>query len=166
MPTYTKIASNTVGAGGVSSVTFSSIPATYTDLVVKLSVRTNAAGTYDQLNWSFNGTTTGYTNRILQGDGTSAASYNAATRELGIINGNTATASTFSSTDFYMPNYTSSSFKSYSIDSVTEHNATTAYSQLDAGLWSNTAAVTSIAINAGSTFLQYSTFTLYGISNA
>jgi phage tail protein X len=166
MATYIKIASNTVGAGGVASVTFSSIPATYTDLIIKASVRTNAGGTYDQLNWSFNGTTTGYTNRILQGDGAGAASYNAATRELGIVNGNTATASTFSNTELYLPNYTSTNNKSYSIDTVTENNATTAYMQLDAGGSTLTSAINSIAITAGSNFLQYTTFTLYGISNA
>ena len=39
MATFTKIASATVGSGGASSIEFTSIPSTYTDLVIKLSMR-------------------------------------------------------------------------------------------------------------------------------
>jgi hypothetical protein len=77
-----------------------------------------------------------------------------------------ATASTFASADIYIPNYTSSDYKSISIDTVTEKNATDAYMRLTAGLWSNTAAITSIGLNcsASGNFVQYSTFYLYGVA--
>ena len=52
--TYIKIASNTVGSGGVSSITFSSIPQTYTDLVIKASVRTSRGFTNDALSIKLN----------------------------------------------------------------------------------------------------------------
>jgi hypothetical protein len=59
----------------------------------------------------------------------------------------TATANTFGNTEFYIPNYTSSNYKSFSVDGVTENNATAAFA-LYAGLWSNTAAITSFRLNA------------------
>jgi hypothetical protein len=53
------------------------------------------------------------------------------------------------------------------VDSVQEDNQTEAYIDVVAGLWSNTAAITSLSIksNAGS-FVQYSTAYLYGVKNA
>jgi hypothetical protein len=169
MPTYTLIASNTVGAGGVASVTFSSIPQTYTDLVVKISGRSaRAAQQADNLFISFNGSTTSFSTRSLSGNGTSASSTSNATRYASFaVDAAGSTANTFSSHKIYIPNYTSSNNKSYSVDSVSENNATAAQSDLFAGLWSNTAAITSIALQPEvSTWVQYSTFTLYGISNA
>ena len=157
--TYTLIASNTVGSGGVSSVTFSSIPSTYTDLLLKASVN---GASLASLAVSYNGSTTNFTNKWLEGNGATAASgSNAASgRFIGLPS---TAASVFSSVEFYIPNYASANYKSYSSDSVTEANATTAYADLIAGLWSDTAAITSIAIS-GTTLSQYSTFYLYGIS--
>jgi hypothetical protein len=77
------------------------------------------------------------------------------------------TASTFANNEVTIPNYTSSNFKSYSVDSVTENNATQAYAIFVAGLWSNTAAITSITLGLSSAnFVQYSTAYLYGIKNS
>jgi hypothetical protein len=75
------------------------------------------------------------------------------------------TASSFSSGEIYIPNYAGSTNKSYSIDSVTEQNATGALAELIAGLWSQTAAITQITLSS-SNFQQYSTAYLYGVSNA
>ena len=163
--TYTLIASNTVGSGGVSSFTFSSIPSTYTDLLMKCSIRSSADNITAEL--SLNGVKTNMTQRYLQGTGSAAQSGNSTAINV-LENPSTATASTFASADIYIPNYTSSNYKSISIDTVTEKNATDAYSRLVAGLWSNTAAITSIGLNcsASGNFVQYSTFYLYGIKNS
>jgi hypothetical protein len=167
-PTMTLIASNTVGSSGVSSVTFSSIPQTYTNLLVKMSSRnTSTSGSaWGNTTVQFNGSSTGYNMRFLYGSGSGTGSgvdtiINTAT------NDSSSTASTFANTEFYIPNYTSSNYKSVSIDTVTENNATAALADLVAALWSNTAAITSISIasNTGN-FAQYSTFYLYGISNS
>jgi hypothetical protein len=170
MPTYTLIASNTVGSGGVASVTFSSIPQTgYTDLVVKVSGRSARAGQQaDNLFMTLNGATTNFTTRLLQGNGTAASSSSYAIRYASLaLDAAGSTASTFSSHEIYIPNYTSANYKSFSVDSVSENNATGAQSDLVAGLWSNTAAITTILLQPEvSTWVQYSTFTLYGISNA
>ena len=167
--TFTKIASNTVSTA-VSSITFSSIPATYTDLVIKVSARATYAANFQDINIRFNGSATGYSSRLLQGDGSAATSANNASGALvwgaNSVSAN-ATANTFSNGEVYIPNYTSANFKSISTDSVTENNATAAYIQVAAGLWSNTAAITSIEMYLGAgNYVQYSTFTLYGIKNS
>lgn len=163
--TYSKLASTTVGAGGTSAITFSNIPQNYTDLKIVMSMRSaDVSNIAFECSLTFNGNTTGYTARQLYGDGSTAASSSPTIRPAGFIVGTSATASTFSNGELYIPNYTSSNNKSYSVDSVTETNATTQYMNLVAGLWSNTATIISIALAGTSgNFAQYSTATLYGI---
>lgn len=168
--TYTAIATTTVGAGGAATIDFTSIPGTYTDLVVKLSVRGDNNVTTQQMYMTFNNSTTGYSARQVYGDGASATSATLSNSgaAISIVNTNTSvsTANTFSSTDVYIPNYAGSGNKSASADSVTENNGTTALAGLTAGLWSNTAAITSVKFAPQSgNFVQYSTATLYGIKN-
>jgi hypothetical protein len=168
--TYVKIGSTvTVGAGGATSIDFSSIPATYTDLLVDLSVRCDRGGTSDSMRLRFNASTSGYSDRTIQGNGsgtpTSFSNLLAgAYLYLGEVNASGTTASTFTSEQIYVPNYASSNAKSVSIDDVLENNAVTGIAQMVAGLWSGTGAITAIAITCNaSNFVQYSTATLYGI---
>ena len=164
--TYTLIASNTVGGAGASSVTFSSIPATYTDLVVFFSGRVQSGSAYYG-RFYFNNNTTGYTRRSVGGDG-SATFSGAYSNEYTLISDEgTYTANTFSNFSAYIPNYAGSAYKSFSIDGVTENNATTSYAVLYAGLWSNSAAITSITFVPDTlNFVQYTTAYLYGIKNS
>jgi hypothetical protein len=160
-----KIASNDLTATA-STVTFSSIPQGYTDLKVVISARTDrsAAGS-DWTKISFNGVTTNLSMRALYGGGSTAGSYTD-TLIYSSTNSNSQTATTFGSTEFYIPNYTGSTNKSVSADGVSETNATTNNDMtLVAGLWSNSAAITSITLApyTGPNFLANSTFTLYGI---
>lgn len=172
MPTtYTLISSVTVGSGGASSIDFTSIPATYTDLQIVLSGRCNNASIVSNIKWTFNGSTSGYSGKELYGDGSSAGSGNGGTTasyiQLGYAVGDTATANTFGNTACYIPNYAGSNNKSISIDSVAETNATSQYMDLGAGLWSNTAAITQVTLTpASGSFKQYSTAYLYGIKNS
>ena len=164
-PTMTLIASNTVGSGGASSITFSSIPQTYTDLLIKCSVRGSLSSNYGGL-ISFNGSGSGFTNKYLEGSGSSVVSSSYAQFIFAEVS-SSQTSNTFTNTEVYIPNYTSSNYKSVSSDSVTENNSTLSYAELTANLWSNTAAITSISITASTTsWVQYSTFYLYGISNS
>lgn len=174
MATYTLISSVTVGAGGAANMEFTSIPQTYTDLVVILSGRSNTARAQDGMYISieFNGSTTNLSSKFLYTDGGTgtlvAASGNGSTSILSWNNPSSYTANTFGNTSWYIPNYTSSNNnKSVSLDSVTENNAVDALLTLTTGLWSNTAAITSIKLNPSpASFVQYSTAYLYGISNA
>lgn len=164
--TFELIASSTVGAGGAASIDFTSIPATFTDLCVKYSVRTSISSPYANVNIKFNGSSSSYTMIRLVGDGSSAASYSN-TEIFDVAVGSTATASTFSNAEFYIPNYAGSTNKSVSGDAVGEHNATTSQAMLYAGLWSNTAAINQVTLTPTSgTFLQYTTAYLYGVKNA
>ena len=174
MPTFTQIGSAvTVGSGGAASIDFTSIPSTYTDLVVKFSARSTDTTANDSsaIALQFNGdTASNYTRRSLVGDGGSASSSNATTTSMriGFIPTNGCTASTFGNGEIYIPNYAGSTQKSVSADAVAENNsATYIYSALNAGIWTGTAAITSIKIIIPSfNFIQYSTAYLYGVSNA
>ena len=166
---YVLLEKITVGAAGASSVTFSGIPQTgYTDLVIKASVRSDKASAFADLTVKFNASTSSYTNRLIYGDGSSAGSYLNNYANQGYIttmNAASTTSSTFTNAEIYIPNYTSANYKSYSDDGVTENNSTSSYAVLNAGLWSNTAAITSIEVLTPSgNFTQYSTFYLYGVA--
>jgi hypothetical protein len=168
--TYKLISSVTVGSGGASNIEFTSIPATYTDLLVKLSGRSSrSAAVLEEFLLTFNNNTSGYSEQWLRGTGSSASGSSfsgSSIQQLGQP-GAGATASVFGNWEFYIPNYAGSNNKSISLDGVTENNAATAYTYLEAGLWANSAAITSIKISAGSYLaVQYSTAYLYGISNA
>jgi hypothetical protein len=152
-----------------ASVTFNNIPQTgYTDLKVVVSARTTRTGTDvdDELRITFNGTTSGYSTRMIEGNGSTTRS----TSDSGSYFGRTtaptdnATANTFGNSEIYIPNYAGSTNKSISIDTVMENNATTSFALLVAGLWSNTSAITSITITPIGTFDANSTFSLYGIA--
>jgi hypothetical protein len=165
--TFVKIQTVTVGSGGAASIDFTSIPQTYTDLKIVVSARSTYSALVDTLFVKPNGLTTNGSSRWVIGDGSTASSSSAAFNYVREINGNTATASTFASVEIYAPNYTSSNYKSFSSEGVSETNATSGVRLgLTAGLWSSTAAITSITLTATSgDFVQYSTATLYGIKN-
>jgi hypothetical protein len=150
-----------------ASVTFDNIPQTgYTDLKIVVSNRTNDSAIGGQDFARFNGVTTGYSSRLIEANGASVNSQTYSDSRVSLNAGNTATTNTFANSEIYIPNYTSSNFKSYSVDSVTENNATTAYMHLKAVLWSNTAAISSIVISPDSagTYAANSTFSLYGVA--
>ena len=166
--TYTLIASNTVGSGGVANIEFTSIPATYTDLLVLLSLRTENGSAGDTVRVQFNSSASNFTVKELTGDGSATGTSSRSDGYLGFMNASTSTSNTFSSISLYIPNYTSSNYKSYSVDKVSEQNGTEAYAEIIAGLWSQTAAITTLKFipASGSDIAQHSTAYLYGISNA
>jgi len=155
----------TVGATAVSTVTFSGIPQTgYTDLVVKMSTRSSLAGLADDVEIIFNGSSANFTGKYLQGNGATATSGSYG-RYVGTGPAATSTANSFGNFEIYIPNYASANYKSFSVDSVEEENASSAYAEIIAGLWSNTAAITQITLDLVSgNFAQYSTFYLYGVA--
>ena len=161
--TYKLIETVTVGSGGAASVTFSSIPQTYTDLLIVLSVQNT--GSAVDIFGKFNTLTTGFTNRHLYGNGFSAISGNNSIGYFGAAS--PVGSTTFGNTAIYIPNYAGSTYKSFSSDSVTEANAVTAYSFFVAGLWSNTSAITSIEFYPNANiWSEYSSASLYGIKNS
>jgi hypothetical protein len=173
--TYVKIATVTVGSGGAASMDFTSITGSYTDLLIKISARTNRSGqSVDSLKLTFNGATTSFSNRGLGADTNAGTAFSfsnggsASMEDSVFTTATNATASTFGSGEIYIPNYAGSTTKSTSADSVTENNGAQAYPLFTGGLWSNTAAITSIKLAplGGSLINEYSTATLYGISKS
>ena len=175
-PIYTQ----TVGSGGAASVTFNNIPQTFTDLKLVASVRFTGTGTNPYFGYLLinpNGSTTGFSETYLYGNGSSPSSGRFTgnggwlTPYRSIPNAST-TSNTFSNTEIYLPNYNQSNFKQAIIDGVGEFNSSTGANVLQASLWSNSNAITSLSI-AGyldtaswGNFAQYSTFSLYGVLRA
>jgi hypothetical protein len=158
------ISTVTVGSGGASTIEFNNIPQIYTDLLIKISARTTATnGSY--ITMSFNSSTSSFTNRTLYASGGSTGSFTVPVRFGGYINNSGTTSSTFSNTEIYIPNYTSSNNKSFSDDGVSETNGTAAELSISGGLWSNTSPISSVQLGVGDAgnYAQYSSATLYGI---
>jgi len=166
--TYKAIATVTVGSGGAANIEFTSIPGTYTDLLVYTSLRCARANWYSQARLYFNGSTSNHTWKVLLNDvGTPGSNSNTDVAYWYPPAAN-ATASTFSNDMIYIPNYAGSNNKSFSIDSTLENNSTNIFQGFWAALWSSSSAITSIKIDSpiSDTFAQYSTATLYGIKNS
>jgi hypothetical protein len=161
----TLIETKTLGAAA-ASIEFTSIPQTFTDLLLLASGRTTYTGGPDeQMLFSFNASTSDFSSRLLFGSGSTATSSTVA-RFAGHFNSNTTTSNSFSNFSVYLPNYSGATNKSYSGDSVYERDSTTVFQVITAGLWSNTAAITSITltgVHSGS-ILAGSTVSLYGIT--
>jgi hypothetical protein len=168
--TFELIASSTVGVLGVASIDFTSIPSTYTDLCLKVSLRTSRVDINENIFVKINNSSSTYTLRALYGNGTSVISF---TDTLPLdtspgANASTSTANTFSNTEWYFPNYAGSNYKSVSTDGVVENNDTGGIQIMIAHLWSTTDAISSLIIIPRFSALinQYSTAYLYGVKNA
>lgn len=169
---YESIQTVTVGSGGASSVTFSSIPSTYQHLQIRGIGRTNIGGAsvLDNVVLQFNGvTTTTYDVHFLNGNGTSAGSGNSTTRDNAIFlraTGDVATSGSFGVAVCDILDYANTS-KNKTIRSLSGYdNNGNGELFLWSGLWRNTAAISSITIfQNGNTanLVQYSSFALYGI---
>ena len=168
--TFTLIKSYTIGAAGASTIDFISIPSIYTDLCVKISGRKTSTGG-SNLQMQLNGTTSGYTQKTIIGGGSGTPVSYSDTSEIGYmyVTISSETVNTFSSTDIYIPNYTTSNNKTISIDSVTENNATAAGQVFTVGTWANAETINRVYFqlaNGAGVFAEYSTACLYGIKNS
>jgi hypothetical protein len=167
---YDSIQTVTVGSGGTSTITFSSIPSTYTHLQVRGIARTNRAGSnQDALKCRFNSDSgSNYTLHYLLGNGSTASS-----------------GASTSTTSFFMDGFTESDsltncFGGFVLD-ILDYANTNKYKTsrslsaredntagavwLESGVWMNTSAISSIVLtpNAGPLITEYSSFALYGI---
>lgn len=171
MSTYVAIATTTIGSGGAADITFTSIPSSYTDLIIKLSARGSYSVQAYSMSMRFNSDTgNNYTTKALYGSGTTSGSETSSSISYipVLINGNSSTASSFGSAEIYIPNYTKSKQKSSYTSAFSETNATGAYLYTTSNVWTGTSAITSITLNALSSYVfnQYSTATLYGIASS
>jgi hypothetical protein len=158
--TYTPIASITLGATA-TSVTFSSIPQTYTDLVM-VEQGTSNAGT-NNLTFQVNGDTgTNYSRTTLFGTGSVAGSSRSSNSTLGYAN---AVATTISDNQIHIFNYSNTTtYKTF----LTKGGYSADQVVVRVNLWRSTAAITSLflACDGGNSFASGTTFNLYGILGA
>ena len=170
MANATQVLINSATANGSqTSITFSSIPSTYTDLLVQISARSTVTGSTESIYYYYNGANSNNNDRYMLGSGSAASSNQQLVAYGGELDTGNQTANTFSSHEIYIPNYSSTSnFKSSSVNSVEENNGTTCYMAMAGNLWSSTAAITSITITTSGSndFVSGSNFYLYGIKNS
>lgn len=156
----------TVGSGGAASITFSSIPDTFTDLYLVASIRA-VSGPIDIVNVRLNGATDGHNGRSLEAYDTSVYSQsnsNSSSFKYAFTQGSSHTANTFSSSSFYFPNYASSTqYKSMSGESSSENNASLTNQGIQAGLFTKNDPITTILIYGTVNFVEFSSASLYGI---
>lgn len=169
---YDSIATVTVGAGGSSSISFTSIPSTYQHLQIRYIARVNVNDTGENVWLRFNGDTgSNYSYHYLAGDGSSASAAGSGglTRILaGRTAGNNTTANTFGVSVIDILDYASGN-KNKTVRTLTGLDTNGGgVINLQSGGWFNTSAVTSInlAETSGNSFVQYSSFALYGIKGA
>lgn len=163
MSTYTPIATQTLGSAA-ASVTFSSIPQGYTDLIL-ISYLRNATGNGYNAFAQFNGdsATTSYSTTYLYGNGSIAGSSKDTGTQAGIrVAFSNSTALSFSTNVTHIMNYSNNTtFKTL----LSRNNDPNSITLLASGTWRNTAAITSISIvpESPAQWQSGSTFTLYGI---
>ena len=148
-----------------SSIEFTSIPQDGVDLVLVASVRASASNDYAYVKINGDNTDTNYPRRALRGTGSAASSFGGSFFPALASPKSTDTANTFGNGQLYFPNYTSSANKTISADHVGENNGSAAYQQLQANIWTNTSAITSLTIEFSTDDLVAgSTASLYKIS--
>lgn len=165
-PSYDSIATVIVGSGGASSITFSSIPGTYTDLQIRSISRDARAYYGSPIDLTFNGSSaTAYARHRLAGDGSSASSGADTSQTFMRLEGGGNTANTFNASIIDILDYTSTS-KNKTVRQLAGIDANGSGDvTLVSGLWYATpVAITSITLTPfSSPFAQYSKFALYGI---
>ena len=173
--TYSLISSNVLSSSA-ASVTFSAIPATFTDLVLRWSARSNYADdTVNVANLQINSDSgTNYSMTYVRGNSSAASSSRESGQTqsyLGQVPAAMATSDTFNSGELYFPSYAASQVKPISSVNMQENNTSSAgnaYINAIAHLYNSTTAISSIkiALNGGQTFVTGSSFYLYGIKNS
>lgn len=176
MATFTQIGTaQVVGSGGSGSITFSSIPQTYTDLVMLVSARTNGttgpAG-IARIKVQINSLTSGYSNVLLYNIGADAPGGATGTDQITFFYANApaSNSSTFSNNWLYFCNYSSTTLpKTVSVDAGTEYiTSAGGIRALNAGYSTDTAAISTLTITPADAvvFVEHSSAYLYGVSNA
>ena len=167
---FESIATSTVGSGGVSSVTFSSIPATFTHLQIRATVRGGFGGVEEQFKIRFNGSTATYASHWLEGDGSTAYAGNTFGDNqilLRYVAAGGSAASIFGVLVLDILDYANTSKNTTTRTLMGYDKNGAGKVTLTSGLWNNTSAISSISIvpKDGSSWVEYSSFALYGIKS-
>lgn len=162
-PIYTQTAS-----GSANTINFNNIPQGFTDLLLKVSARDTASVAVGQCRFDCNNGANADMIRLV-GNGSTASSNKTPSSSYSFaVNSGNQTSNTFSNTEMYIANYTTTNKKQIIVDTVAENNGTTAYLELDALYYDNGSnPITSLSLFIGAqggNFATNSTFSLYGIT--
>lgn len=167
---FDSIATTTVGSGGASTVTFSSIPSTYQHLQIRYVSETDSASNYNYMRFNSD-TGTNYSNHFLWGQGASNAFSSGTSNDTNIYGGRTYNgnntywgAGIIDIFDYANTNKN----KTVKIISGDDVDGTSGLPILISALWRSTSAITTIELRpqVSGNFRQYSKFALYGIKAA
>lgn len=168
--TYTLIQAATVASGGTSYIEFTSIPNTYTDLLLYTSLRDDRNISLNDGTLQINGSSSNFSRLYIE-----STNYANATTDVQ-ANGNfiyattsQSTASTFSNGYMYIPNYLSNNYKGVLVQNANASNGAPVNLISIIGSWSDTSQITSLRITpegSGVKYVEHSTAYLYGIKNS
>jgi hypothetical protein len=163
---YESIATVTVGSGGQSTITFSSIPATYTHLQIR-GIAKNTVADYETKMRVGNGSAdsgNNYADHYLLGNGAATFANAQATQSSAIIGIEGNTTSNYSAYVCDILDYANTNkYKTFRTLNGVDKNGTGSI-RLQSGLWQLTYAIDTIELfHAAGNFEQYTQFALYGI---
>jgi hypothetical protein len=171
MPSSRQLIASQVLGTSAATVTFSAIPGTYKDLVLRVTCR-NTTNSYNYT-LSVGGSAGQYSETEIHAEGTSSVGstrtsntdpFGTSSYLFGTASGDTA--DTFGVSEIYIPSYTASQNKPVSLVSFRERNSTSLGMSAIAGLFRNTSAISTItAASAGTAFAAGSSFYLYGLAS-
>jgi hypothetical protein len=169
---YSSIQTVTVGSGGASSISFTSIPSTYTHLQIRGITRATASDTASQSQMRINGDSgNSYTLHDLYGTGSTTGAENGFGSGYNYMFGfdrttaANSTANTFGTFIMDIVDYSNTNkYKTVRCLSGYDSNGS-GQSKFWSSLWLSTSAVTSLVMSPqdGSNYAQYSSFALYGV---
>jgi hypothetical protein len=161
---YESIQTVTVGGGGAANIQFTSIPATYTHLQIRIFNLVSSSPI--NLNMKFNSATTNYNNHTVYGDGSSAGAA-AGMSTSAIVAGVTSYTSAPGTNIIDILDYTNTNKYKTTRTLTGSDNNGAGFVALYSGLWMSTSAITQIDLTPNSgTFQQYTSAALYGIKGA
>jgi hypothetical protein len=166
------IAGETVGAGGSSTISFTSIPSTFTHLQVRVFARDTQVSGAHSLRLQFNSDTgSNYTYHAITGDGASASSgalTAQSTQYPGYLMGTSGTTGVFAATIIDILDYTNTNKNKITRTISGVDNNGSGNIGLMSGMWINTTSITRIDLlpAASTNFIQNSRFDLYGITSS
>ena len=166
---FESIATVTVGSGGSSTITFSSIPSTYTHLQVRLLCRQSNGDTSNNIYLKINNdTASNYTLHDIYGDGSSVSVQGAANQSQGFaarVADSAASSSIFGVGIIDILDYANTNkYKTVrSLSGEDRNGAGNVY--FISSLWRSTSAITELTFQNGTVAAQYSHFALYGIKS-
>lgn len=167
---YASIATTTVGGGGASSITFSSIPSTYTHLQIRGIVKTTGSSADSLYCYPLSGvtTTSDYSDHGLYGDGSSAIARSATSSATvaSFVGAVTSASNVFGTIIIDVLDYTNTN-KTRVLRTLGGYDANgSGYVGLFSFRGGGTSAISSLTFNMNNNFAQYSSFALYGIKGA